>query len=247
MSSKFSKSLWRKTSKPKEEQIVHIPPPPPDIDPVTLVVIGCGDRGKIYSEYAVDNPYDCKVVSIAEPRAKTRQAFAQRHSIDQSLVFANWEELLAASEEVINTIGKRLADAVLVTVQDHLHLAVATAFAKQGYHILCEKPMATTVDACIEMAEAVKEAGVIFAMGHGEAHSSVITATSDSRLCLPVMRYSPYTQEIRAIISSGSLGELVNAVHVEPVGYYHFAHSFVRGNWRNERESSFSLLTKCCQ
>lgn len=195
----------------------------------------------------MDNPYECKVVAIAEPRAKTRQAFAQRHKIDQSLVFGHWEDLLTASEETINTIGKRLADAVLVTVQDHLPLAVVIAFAKQGYHILCEKPMATTVDACLEMVQVVKNAGVIFAMGHGEARFPALSDISDNRLRVPVMRYSPYMQEIQAIITSGSLGELVNAVHVEPVGYFHFAHSYVRGNWRNEKDSSFSLLTKCCQ
>jgi hypothetical protein len=64
---------------------------------------------------------------------------------------------------------------------------------------------------------------------------------------LLVMRYSPYSQEISKIVSSRSLGELVNIVQVEPVGHYHFAHSFVRGNWANEEQSSFSLLTKCCQ
>lgn len=61
------------------------------------------------------------------------------------------------------------------------------------------------------------------------------------------MRYSPYSQGITEIVRSGTLGQLVNVVHVEPVGYYHFAHSYVRGNWGNEKQSSFSLMTKSCQ
>jgi hypothetical protein len=45
----------------------------------------------------------------------------------------------------------------------------------------------------------------------------------------PVLRYSPYNKAVTEVVRSGTLGELVNAVHVEPVGYYHFAHSYVRG------------------
>lgn len=37
-----------------------------------------------------------------------------------------------------------------------------------------------------------------------------------------MLRYSPYNQAVTEIVRSGSLGELINAVHVEPVGYYHF-------------------------
>ena len=83
------------------------------------------------------------------------------------MVFNTWQELLKASSETVKLLGKRLADAVLVTVQDQMHLEVVLAFAAQGYHILCEKPMGTNVQDCLKMEAAVKKAGVIFGMGHG--------------------------------------------------------------------------------
>ncbi|KIK65414.1 hypothetical protein GYMLUDRAFT_239950 [Collybiopsis luxurians FD-317 M1] len=195
-------------------------------EPVTVIVIGCGQRGKAYGKYALKSDA-CKVVAIAEPRPQTRKLYAEQHKVDETLVFNTWQELHAASADTIKTVGKRLADAVVIAVQDHMHVEVALAFAEQGYHILCEKPMATTLEDCIKIEEAIKKAGIIFGMGH-------------------VMRYSPYSQEITKIVKSGTLGQLVNIVQVEPVGYYHFAHSYVRGNWGREKESSFALMTKCC-
>lgn len=193
------------------------------MQPITLAIVGCGFRGKTYADYALDHPDQCKVIAIAEPRPNTRKQFADLFDVDESLVFDTWQDLHAT----MTTIGKRLADAVVVAVQDRMHLEVTMAFAKQGYHILCEKPMATSIEECIKMEQAIKDAGVIFGMGH-------------------VLRYSPYFQQIDNIISSGELGELVNVVHVEPVGYYHFAHSYVRGNWSEEGKSCFSLMTKSC-
>ncbi|TFK29274.1 streptomycin biosynthesis protein StrI [Coprinopsis marcescibilis] len=231
MASLLSKSKWRKSVRvkdlPTEPVIAEIQDDAGQGAPVTVAIIGCGQRGEAYAEYALRFPSKCRVVAIAEPRPATRKRFVQEHRIDQTLLFKSWEDLLAASEETINTIGTKLADAVLVTVQDNLHLQVATAFAKQGYHILCEKPMATTLEECIAMEAAIKEANVIFGMGH-------------------VLRYSPYSKAITEIVRSGRLGKLVNIVQVEPVGYYHFAHSYVRGNWRKENDSCFSLMTKCC-
>ena len=104
---------------------------------------------------------------MAEPRPKTRSNFAATHAVDQTLVFNSWKELYEASAETIKTVGKRLCDAVIVSVQDQMHVEVVLAFAEQGYHILCEKPMSTNLEDCLKMEAAVRKAGVIFGMGHG--------------------------------------------------------------------------------
>ncbi len=122
---------------------------------------------KAYSVYAIQSPDRLKVVAIAEPRPQTRKNFAKLHSVDDTLVFKTWQELIVASAEIINTIGKRLADAVIIAVQDHQHAEVTKAFAEQGYHILCEKPMATSIQECLAMENVVKQSGKIFGMGHG--------------------------------------------------------------------------------
>ena len=94
--------------------------------------------------------------------------------------------------------------------------------------MLLEKPMATSLDDCKQITLACRE------------------KTSQINAVCHVLRYYPACLKIKQIIESGILGKIVNINHTEPVGYEHFAHSFVRGNWRNESTSSFSLLAKCC-
>ena len=56
-----------------------------------------------------------------------------------------------------------------------------------------------------------------------------------------VLRYFP-----REIIDKGLIGEVVTIDHRENILWWHFAHSFVRGNWRNVATLTFSLLAKSC-
>ena len=59
-----------------------------------------------------------------------------------------------------------------------------------------------------------------------------------------VLRYFPPVLKIREIIDKGLIGEVVTIDHWENILWWHFAHSFVRGNWRNVATSTFSLLAK---
>ncbi|KZT55423.1 NAD(P)-binding protein [Calocera cornea HHB12733] len=196
-------------------------------EPVTVVIVGAGQRGKAYGRYALAYPHLCKIVAVAEPRPRTRELAIKQHALKEDAVFTAWQDLHSASARALAATGKPLADALVVAVQDQMHVEVVEAFAAHGYHILCEKPLATTPEECIRIAHVAKKSGMIFGVGH-------------------VLRYSPYNKAVIEVIRSGQLGKPVNIVHVEPVGYFHFAHSFVRGNWGNEKTSSFSLLTKSC-
>jgi predicted dehydrogenase len=61
-----------------------------------------------------------------------------------------------------------------------------------------------------------------------------------------VLRYAPYTRLVRSLVDAGAAGDIVSVQHHEPVGFWHQAHSFVRGNWRREDLASFMLLAKSC-
>ncbi len=157
-------------------------------------------------------------MQIAEPRERARTSVASELGLDASAVFTDWHDLVAA---------ERLADAVIITTQDHDHLPAVEAFAAAGYDILCEKPLAATHAACVAAVSAAESAGVFLGVCH-------------------VLRYTPNTERIMALVRAGAIGDIVTIQHLEPIGYFHFAHSFVRGAWRREDESGPLLLTKSC-
>ena len=52
--------------------------------------------------------------------------------------------------------------------------------------------------------------------------------------------------KIKEILNSGVIGKLIRIESIEQVSYWHQAHSFVRGNWRNDQETSPMIMQKCC-
>jgi predicted dehydrogenase len=185
---------------------------------VTIALVGAGNRGMRYAEYFLENPERGRITAVAEPRDYYREQAKTAFNLKDDQVHKSWESL--ANKE-------KTADAVIIATPDAVHTGPAIAFARAGYHILLEKPMAPNAEECIKIIDEVKKADVLFSVCH-------------------VLRYTPYTKQLKDIVDSGFLGNLISMQHLEPVGYWHYAHSFVRGNWRNEAESSFMLLAKSC-
>lgn len=185
-------------------------------DPVALLVIGAGSRGAGYAEFARHFPERARVLGVAEPRDVQRAKLAGEHLIPIENVFSDWRDAAARH---------RIADAVIIATQDSMHEEPALAFAELGYDILLEKPMAPNEDSCRRIVEAAKNAGVLFGVCH-------------------VLRYTRQTKALMDILPR--IGDIACIQRLEDVAYWHQAHSFVRGNWRSEAESSPMLLSKAC-
>lgn len=106
------------------------------------------------------------MVAIAGPRAQTQALLADRFGVPRNRVFETWEQFHKASAEMIQ-VGRRFADAIIILAQDRIRAELVVAFASQGYDILCEPPMATSVEHCLQIEDAVKKAGIIFGMASG--------------------------------------------------------------------------------
>ena len=186
---------------------------------VTAILIGAGQRGAdVYASYALQFPSELKIVGVAEPNAERRERFCALHNIAPENSFADWSEVFQKP---------KFADCVFVCTQDRMHCEpVLKAFAK-GYHVLCEKPMSPDETEILAMQNAAEKSGLVLSVCH-------------------VLRYSPFFTKIKELLDSGAIGRLVSVQHIESIGYWHMAHSFVRGNWRKESESAPIILAKCC-
>ncbi|MCL2107351.1 MAG: Gfo/Idh/MocA family oxidoreductase [Oscillospiraceae bacterium] len=121
----------------------------------------------------------------------------------------------------------RLADWLVIATPDLCHVRHAGAALDLGYRIVLEKPV--TADP-MEM----------------EALCAKARAAGGELLVSHVLRYSPFFRAVKGIVESGALGDIVNIAHEENVGYWHFAHSYVRGNWRSRAVAAPFLMAKCC-
>jgi predicted dehydrogenase len=182
-------------------------------------VAGCGSRGQdTYTKILLTMPEKAVVVAAADLDPEKLAGMRRLTGIPESACYASAEEMLAQP---------RLADVMLICTPDRCHYAEAKEALLKDYDLLLEKPIAPFADQCAELRDLAQARGRRVAVCH-------------------VLRYTAFYQKIKQLLDSGVIGQVMNIQALEQVCYWHQAHSFVRGNWRNEGLSSCMILQKCC-
>jgi predicted dehydrogenase len=138
-------------------------------------LIGCGGIGWLRAQALnqIQNDHLLTVHDLDESRA---YALASRYGCS---VESSWNNLIARDD----------VDAVIVSTPPSLHAEMTIAALKAGKHVLCEKPLARTLDECHQMLDAAENSGMFLATGFN-------------------YRFYPSILKARELFDSGLIGEL---------------------------------------
>ena len=186
--------------------------------PITAIIIGAGDRGSTYARAMAGMPEKFQVVGVADPAKPCRENIQDMFRLPPERCFSSWEEILDQP---------KMADLAVIATMDQLHYGPAMKAISMGYHLLLEKPVAQTARECVDIARAAEKKGVSVLVCH-------------------VLRYTAFFGRVKQLLMDGVIGTPQSIIHVEAVGDIHFSHSFVRGNWHSEAETTPMLLAKSC-
>ena len=186
--------------------------------PITVVIIGAGNRGRVYASYAKTYNDNIKVVGVSDIIESRCNRIADQHGVPQENRFGHFREVFERP---------KMADAVIIATPDDRHYEPCIKALELGYDVLLEKPVAPTEKECSDILKLSEKSGRIVAISH-------------------VLRYSPYFIALKAVVDRGDIGEIVSVQHQEPIEFAHMAHSYVRGNWRCEKDTTPIILAKSC-
>jgi len=193
--------------------------------PPRILIIGAGSRGNAYAK-AIKHSTNGIIAAVCEPIAFKRQELGEKHiwsgrQPEPHEEFTSWRNFIRYEEqrrqrEAAGETVEEGVDGVFICVLDEQHAEVITALAPLNLHIMSEKPLATTLGDCLSIYRSLVQKGTekvperIFSICH-------------------VLRYSPHNMLLRELLLEKEvIGDVLSIEHTEPVGWWHFSHSYVR-------------------
>ncbi len=183
------------------------------------VLVGAGNRGCSYSNYALMRPENLKIIAVVEPNDLRRQEAQVRYGIQPAMAFSSLETFIR--ENIC-------CDFVINATMDELHYETAVPLIEAGYNLLLEKPITAKKEELLDLQARAERKQVQVFICH-------------------VLRYTPFFKAVKEIIDRGGIGTIMTMEMDEHVWIAHFIDSYVRGKWRSEKDcGSGFLLAKSC-
>jgi len=137
----------------------------------------------------IDDRYELVAGALSSDPEKAKTSAAAL-GLAPDRAYADFAEMAAAEAARGDGI-----EAVVIVTPNHLHHAPACAFLDRGVHVICDKPLTTTLDDALDLVRRVRESGLVFALTHAYAG-------------YPLVRHA------RAMAEAGELGD-IRLVQVE--------------------------------
>jgi len=116
---------------------------------VKVGIIGSQFEADIHAESFKIMPDEAEVVAVASPTPGHAEAFARRHGIPR--FYTDYRQMLAEPD----------LEMVTIAAPNHLHCEMTLAAAAVGKHVVCEKPLAMTLEEADLMLETCRAKGVL--------------------------------------------------------------------------------------
>ena len=184
---------------------------------VTFAILGMGNRGTRYGSMQLKYPEEMEVVAMADNRRERLDAANKYLHLPEDMLFDGADAILSVP---------KLAEIMIIATQDAQHKEHALKAMELGYDLLLEKPISNKLEDIATIAAAARRLDRKVIVCH-------------------VLRYTAFYQQVQRLIAEGAIGRVRSVEAAEHVGYYHYAHSFVRGNWHSTEASSPMILAKC--
>ena len=183
-----------------------------------VAIIGVGARGgETYGVYIHENKEKFKIVSLCDKNLSKLEKYGSMFDVPVEGRFIDENDFFE----------KKRGDILIIATLDRDHVRIARKAIALGYSILLEKPISHDEEELRALVKDAKNAGVLIVVCH-------------------VLRYTAAICKIKELLDSGIIGKLIFIDDLEQVAYWHFAHSYVRGNWKRSEETAPSILAKCC-
>lgn len=183
-----------------------------------VAILGYGGRGYHYGRMCKGMKQDYEVVAVIDCSQEKLELARRTHGFSDDNLYLSIDDFIKKD---------KAADWVFVCTQDNSHHEHAVKLLNAGYDLLLEKPVACSIDDCVDIERLAKNLDRKVIVCH-------------------VLRYSIYYEKIKEIMESGVLGKIISIEQIENVAYWHQAHSYVRGDLRRKDESTPMILAKCC-